>query len=100
MLFVHTNHATKEGSPEGVLMAKPSDTDIICIAVSQYNVRSPRNWSRPADNCMWPNPHWRWIPVHELCVSIGPQKSRAFTPSPITRFDVVSTFCDKEKKMR
>ena len=42
MLFVHTNHATKGGSPEGVLMAKASATDIICMAVSQCNVSSPR----------------------------------------------------------
>ena len=54
------------------LMAKASDTDIICIAVS-----FPRDWSIPAVNCMWPSQHWRWISVHELCVSIGPQKSRS-----------------------
>ena len=31
---------------------------------------------------MWPSQHWRYIPVHELCDSFGPQKSRgihAFT---------------------
>ena len=33
MIFVHTNHATKGGSPEGVLMAKASDTEILVIAV-------------------------------------------------------------------
>ena len=45
MIFVYITHATKGGSPEGVLIAKASDTDIICIAVSQYYVSSPRNWS-------------------------------------------------------
>ena len=35
LIFVHTNYSTKGGSHEGVLMAKASDTDIICIAVSQ-----------------------------------------------------------------
>ena len=82
MIFVHTNHATKRRSPEGVLMVKASDTDIICILVSQYDVISPREWCTPAVNCIHvsPSQHWRWIPVHELCV--GPQKSRgihAFT---------------------
>ena len=38
MIFVYTNFATKGGGPEGVLMAKASDSDIICIAVSQYDV--------------------------------------------------------------
>ena len=66
MIFIHTNYATKEGGPEGVLMAKDSDTDIICIAVSQYDVSFPRDWSTPAVNCMRPSQHWRWIPVHEL----------------------------------
>ena len=37
MIFVHTNHATKGGSPEGVLVAKASDTDIIFIAVSMMS---------------------------------------------------------------
>ena len=84
MIFVglHTNYATNGGGPEGVLMAKTSDNDIICIAVSHYDVSFPRDWSTQAVNCMWPSQPWRWIPVHELCVSIGPQKSRdihAFT---------------------
>ena len=37
MIFVHTNHATKGGSLEGVLMAKASDTDILFIAVSMMS---------------------------------------------------------------
>ena len=79
-VFVHANYATKGRG--GVLMAKASDTDIICIAVSQYDVSFLRDWSTSAVNCMWPIQHWRWIPVHELCVFFGPQKSRgihAFT---------------------
>ena len=59
MIFVHTDYATKGGGPEGVLMAKASDTDIICIAVSQYDVSFPRDWSTPAVNCMWPSQQWR-----------------------------------------
>ena len=59
MIFIHTNFATKGGAPEEVLMAKASDTDIICIAVSQYDVSSPRDWSTPAVNCVWPSQHWR-----------------------------------------
>ena len=80
MIFVHTNHATKGGRPEGVLMAKASDTEFFFIAVSIMSAL--RDWSTPAVSCMWPSQHWRWIPVHELCDSIGPQKSRrihAFT---------------------
>ena len=41
MIFVHTKYATKGGGPEGILIAKASDTDIICIAV----------------NCMWQSQH-------------------------------------------
>ena len=37
MIFVHTYHATKGESPEGVLMAKASDTKILFIAVSMIS---------------------------------------------------------------
>ena len=37
MIFVHTNHATKGGSPEEVLMAKTSDKDILFMAVSMMS---------------------------------------------------------------
>ena len=82
MTFLHTNYATKGGGPKGIVMAKASDTDIICIAVSQYDVSFLRDRSTSAVNRMWPSQHWRLLPVHELCVSIGPQKNRgihAFT---------------------
>ena len=55
MIFVHTNYATKGGGPDGVLVAKASDTEIICIAVSQSDVSFPRDWSTPAVHCMWPS---------------------------------------------
>ena len=35
MIFVHTDYVTKGGSPEGVFMAKASDTDIFFIVVSR-----------------------------------------------------------------
>ena len=57
MIFIHTNHARKGRAPEGVMMAKASDTDFICIAVSQYDVSFPRDWSTPVVNCMWPSEH-------------------------------------------
>ena len=38
-------------------MAKASDTGIICIAGSQYDVSFPRDWSTPAVTCMWPSQH-------------------------------------------
>ena len=63
MSFVHTSHATKARSPEEVLVAKTSDTEILFIAVSMTSQ------------------HWRWIPDHELCDSTGPQSRgiHAFT---------------------
>ena len=50
IIFVHTNYATKRRGPEGALMAKASGTDIIYIAVSQYDVSFPSDWSTPAVN--------------------------------------------------
>ena len=99
MIFVHTDYATKEGGPEWVLIGKASDTDIIFIAVSQYDVSFPRDWSTPAVNCMWTSQHWRWIPVHKFLSPLGHRRAGAFTPSPITGFVAVSTFCDKGNKM-
>ena len=53
MIFVHTNYATKEGGPEGVLVAKASDTDIICIAVSMMSA-------------------FRETGLHQLWIACGP----------------------------
>ena len=52
MIFSHTNHVTKRGSPEGVLMAKASDTDIFFIAVSMLSALW--NMSTAAVNFIWP----------------------------------------------
>ena len=50
MIFVHTNHATKGGCSEGVLMAKASDTDILL----EQSVWCHLDLSTAAVNCIWP----------------------------------------------
>ena len=98
MIFVHTNHATKGGSPEGVLVAKASNTDILFIAVSMVSPRLVYSSCElhmakvsTGDGSLFMN-----------CASPSDQRrAGAFTPSPIKGFyvDVVSTFCDKGNKM-
>ena len=93
MIFVHTNYATKVGGREGVLMTKASDTDITCIAVSQYDVSFPRDWSIPAVNCTGDG----FLSMN--CESpLGHRRTGTFTPSPITGFDVVSAFLRQRKE--
>ena len=90
----------KIGISEGVLVAKTSDTDILFIVVCMLSAL----WETGLQQ-LWiaydQSQHWRWIPVHELCVPIALSHRRAgaFTPSPIAGFDVVFTFCGKGKKM-
>ena len=92
MIFVHTNHATKGGSPEWVLMAKASDTEIIFIAVSMMSALRETGLhqtcelhvAKPTlemDSCPWT------VRLHWATEEQG--------HSPITGFDVVSTFCDE-----
>ena len=97
MIFVHTNYATKVGGPEEVLMAKASDTDIICLSVSQ--------WCQLSERLVYTS--------CELHMAIPPLEMDSFpwtvrlhwaTKEQVhsrlhQSLDVVSTFCDKGKNM-
>ena len=72
-IFVYARHATKNGSK--VIVMKASDTDVLVIAVSVLpslqTIGLQQLWI-----AFGQGRNLRWIPVHDLYLSIGPQKSR------------------------
>ena len=95
-ICVHARHAAQEGSKS--LLVKASDTDILVIAIS----------AMPSLQAIGQQQLWiafgqgrnmRWIPVHELYRSVGPDKCRGITLfHAFTGYDVVSAFRGKGKK--
>ena len=95
-IFVHARHAAEEGSK--VLIVKASDTDVLVIAISVLPSLQAIGLQQ-----MWiafgQGQHLRWIPVHDLCVSLGPQKSTGILFfHAFTGCDVISSFRGKGKK--
>lgn len=75
-IFVHARHPAVEGSM--VLMVKASDTDILVIAVSVLQalqgIGLQQLWIDFGQGC-----NLKWIPVHELYLSIGLEKNRGIS---------------------
>ena len=95
-IFVHARHATEKGSK--VLMVKASDTDVLVIAVSVLPALQEIGLQQ-----LWiafgQGQHLRWIPVHDLCLSLEPEKSRGILFfHAFAGCDVVSSFHGKGKK--
>ena len=79
-------------------MAKASDTEILFIAVSMMSALRETGLHLLRIACGQASTGDGFLSMN--CVTpLGHRRAGAFTPSPITRFDVVSTFCDKGKKM-
>ena len=69
-IFVHARHAAQEGSKS---VLKASDTDILVIAISAMPTLQAIGLQQ-----LWvafvQGRNMRWIPVHELYRSVGPEK--------------------------
>ena len=93
---MHARHATEKGSK--VLMAKASDTDVLVIAVSVLPALQEIGLQQ-LRIAFGQGQHLRWIPVHDLCLSLEPEKSRGILFfHAFTGCDVVSSFRGKGKK--
>ena len=95
-IFVHARHAAKEGNR--VIMIKANDTDVLVIAVTVFPTLQEFGVTQ-----LWiafgQGHHLRWIPVHNLYVSIGVEKTRGILFfHAFTGCDVVSAFRGKGKK--
>ena len=96
-ICVHARHAAQEGSKS--LLVKASDTDILVIAISAMPtlqaIGLQQLWIAFGQGRIM-----RWIPVHELYRSIGPEKGRGVIFfHAFTGCDVVSAFRGKAKNL-
>ena len=95
-IFVHARQAAAEGSK--VIMVKACDTDVLVIAVSCLPVLQALGLKE-----LWiafgQRRNLRWIPVQDLGVALGPDKtSEVLLFHSFTGCDVVSAFRGKGKK--
>ena len=95
-IFLHAWHAAREGYKS--LMIDANDTDIIVIAISQMpslkTIGLEQMWIR-----FGKGEHTRWIPIHDLVSTLGPEKTNGMLFfHAFTGCDVVSGFNGKGKK--
>ena len=95
-LFVHVRDAVREGRHS--IIVKASDTDVLVIALAilpeLIEVGLERMWLAYGQGMLM-----RYIPIHELALSIGPEKSSGILFfHAFTGCDVVSAFGGKGKK--
>ena len=95
-MFVHARHATAEGNK--VIMIKASDTDVLVIAISVFDMLHALGCER-----LWiafgQGRNQRWIPIHEINTAIGLAKTKGILFfNAFTGCDVVSAFRGKAKK--
>jgi len=93
---VHAKQAAKEGRK--IIIIKANDTDILVIAVSILPTLQEIGLQQ-----LWiafgQGRNLKWIPVHDLCLSIGMEKSKGILFfHAFTGCDVVSAFRGKGKK--
>jgi len=92
-LLLHAHHATQQGLKN--ILIRTVDTDVIVIAIASMH--------RLEVNTLWIGfgigKHFRYIPVHEIANSLGPDKSRALTVfHALTGCYTVSSFSSRGKK--
>lgn len=94
-MFVHARHAVKEGKK--VLMIKANDTDVVVIAISTLpslqELGLQKFWLAFGQGV-----YLRWIPIHELVDTIGPEKTNGMLFfHAFSGCDIVSAFRGKAK---
>lgn len=95
-IFVHARHAVAEGFRS--IMIKANDTDILVISVSVLS-----SFQDLGLQTLWidfgQGKNQRWIPIHDICRSIGYGKSQGISFfHAFTGCDIVSAFRGKGKK--
>ena len=93
-IMVHCRDAVLKGHAS--IAIRTVDSDVVCIAVSMYD-------DIGADE-MWIGfgigKKFRYIPIHEIVLSLGPAKSRSLALfHSFTGCDTVSSFCGRGKKV-
>ena len=92
-IFLHAKHAAADGNK--IIMIQASGTDVLVIAVSVLPIRQVLGVEK-----LWvafgQGQNVRWIPIHDISTSIGPEKSKGLLLfHAFTGCDVVSAFRGK-----
>ena len=91
-LFIHAKDAASEGCKNVIL--KSTDTDVVVIGVTLFNDLNVENlwiaFSRGKS--------FRWVPIHEISLSLGPRAKALTFFHSFTGCDTVSAFHGKGKK--
>ena len=95
-IFVHMRHATANGS--STVTIKANDTDVVIIAISCFQsfkaIGLEKLWIAFGQGA-----HSRWIPIHDIVSTIGPERSSGLPFfHAFSGCDVVSAFRGKAKK--
>ena len=94
-IFVHAKHAVAGGSK--VVMIKASDTDVLVIAISAWSALQQCGLQQ-LRIAHGQGRNLRWIPVHDICQSIRPERSKRILFSMPLRAAILSRpFVEKEK---
>ena len=91
-MFVHAKHASMTGSKTITIFS--SDTDVVVLAIAVYiDLNIDALWL-----AFGKGNNFRWMPIRDICKSLGP-RARALPFSPaFTGCDTVSAFVGKGKK--
>ena len=91
-LFIHAKDAASEGCKNVII--KSTDTDVVVIGVTLFNDLNVENlwiaFSRGKS--------FRWVPIHEISLSLGPRAKALTFFHSFTGCDTVSAFRGKGKK--
>lgn len=75
MIFVRVRNAAEEGSK--VIMVKASDSDVLVVSVSVFPGLQEHGLHQLCIE-YGQGRNLRWIPVHDICLSVGREKNSGF----------------------
>ena len=94
-IFVHACHAIEPGNK--VIMVKASDPNVVVIAISVLQAIQELG-RRQLWVAFGQGQYLRWVPVHDLCCTLGEKSKGMLFFHTFTGCDVVSEFRSKGKK--
>ena len=91
-LFIYAKDATSEGCKNVII--KSTDTDVVVIGVTLFNDLNVENLSIVFSR----GKSFRWVPIHEISLSLGQMAIPLTFFHSFTGCDTVSAFCGKGKR--
>ena len=91
-IFLHAKDVSREGNKK--IIRSSTDTDVVVIAVAYFSdLNIEKLWI-----AFGKGKDFRWIPIHELCLPLGPRRKALPFFHAFTGWDTISAFRGKWKK--